>query len=237
MPTSTADARRRALTIRQAGLTCSITGCRYRRNGLSRHCSWHTTCVRKYGHAQGRQIQKQQYVSYVRLARKLFKRFEGHPALVAALDTMRTLLTPGEEPTGKPLRLNARWLLWRELQRLDDITPQAALAAVAGIWLYSYTHSRQLPDDNRLTYALANAVFRLRPLAVARSMWNHDTGKVEKETRPPGALAISLLGSRIRNELAPFLANITAWLEEDYRQASEKAFAMSQPFTMTAGGV
>jgi hypothetical protein len=168
----------------------------------------------------------------VKLAKKLFKRLDGNPALTAALEITRDLITPGQQPTApKPLRLNPRYLLHRELQRLQDVEPQAALAAVVGIWLYSFHMPRQLPDDRRLTYAIGHAVLRLRPLTITRSRYDHATGKVQNVHRPPAGLAVGLLGRRSRTELAPFLANLTALLEDDHRRATERATALRTPLT------
>jgi len=232
MPTSGGDARRRSLENRR--LPCSVNGCTRRRKMVSAYCPTHGRHVALFGHHAGRYIRKQEYASYVNLARRLFRRLDasGHPALGAALSVVAALTLLGEQPRApKPLRLNPRWLLWRELQRLEDVEPKVALAAVVGTYLYSYHQPRQLPDDQRLTYALAHAVFRLRPLAITRSYYNHETGTVENTHRPPSGLACGLLGSRLRNALAPFFVSLTEYVEQEHQRSAEQAMALRTPLT------
>jgi hypothetical protein len=200
---------------------------------VSAYCANHARKLAYYGHVEGRLIAKNAYASYVKLARKLLKKLDGHPALTAAVETMTALLVPGEEPTApKPLKFNARWLLWRELRRLDGVQPRDALATVLGVWLLSFHHPRILPDDVRLTYALAQAVLRMRPLAVATSHYDYETDTVDNRHRPIPGLACGLLGRRIRTELAPFLGNVTAALEAEHRRTAEQAMALREPITL-----
>jgi hypothetical protein len=203
---------------------CAVPGCTKRRTGITRHCAWHRTAQRKYGHALGRAITKQEYAGYVEMAEVAFERMGAdHPALVAAVDIMRTLLDPGHEPIrGKRPTHNPRWMLWRELERLRGTDPKEALAVVVGVWMLSIGRPQDLNDDIRLTYALAQAIFRMRPFEITRSHYDDSTGTVENRGRVPGGLAVGLFGRRVRNALAPFLSNIADALEQEYKARCEK---------------
>jgi hypothetical protein len=216
-------------------LSCSFTGCKNRRKAVGRYCAAHARTSACFGHPLGHLITKKQYASHVKMACRLLKRLDGHPALPVAFDVMRRLLTQGEEPTKpRPLRTNPKWLLWRELDRLHDVTPQEALAVVVGAWLFAFFNSRQLPSDARLTYQLGQSVLRLRQLAVVRSYYDHSTGKVDNTHRTPPGLAVGLLGKRIREQLAPFLGNITQLVEQEHQQSAARAMALRQPLTTPA---
>jgi hypothetical protein len=143
------------------------------------------------------------------------------------------ILNPGEEPSrgkrGGRLRLNPRYHLWKELWRLqrDSVKPREALEAIIGVWLMSYYDPRTLPDDERLTYALANAVLRLAPL-YSQKRWTRRGMHVT--TQAPGALAVGLLGRRLRDALAPFFVNVVQALEAEYQAQVQKASDLRASF-------
>ena len=211
---------------------CSLTGCPKHRKALSRYCDTHARTSGCYGHPLGHLIAKQKYAGHVKMARRILKRLEGHPALIASLDVVRGLLERGEEPTKpRPLRTNARWLLWREMTRLDDVTPQEVLATVVGVWLFSHFQPRVLPSDARLTFMLGQAVLRLRPLAVIESHYDPSTGKVDNDYRPPPGRAVGLIGGRVRRLLSPFFANICVLVEKEHQENAARAAALRTPLS------
>jgi hypothetical protein len=164
------------------------------------------------------------------MARRFFVRHPGHPALIAALALMGELIKPTQEPR----RIHdGRYQLSRELTRLchAGVEPQEALETATAVWLLSYYQPGVLPDDLRLTYALANAVFRLRPLD-SRKLWVN--GKPHVSTRPPGALPLALLGSRLRGGLAPFFVNVTQALDAEQQTKAQGARDLRAPFSLPA---
>jgi hypothetical protein len=198
---------------------------------LSQWCQPHARDVGYYGAPGARLIRKREYKDHKRLVRKLLRSLGAHPALVAAEDVMKDILTRGSEPkVRKPLR-DARWLLWREKSRLTDVTPREGLEEVLAVWIFSYFQRRVLPDDNRLTCMIAQAVMRLRQLEVTNSYWNDEEQRVENGYRLPPALAVHLLGKTVRRALAPFAANVIALIEQQDRQQAERAMALSAPLT------
>ncbi len=210
------SARAYAATNRR--LPCDARGCRFRRNFTSRFCSRHRTKLRLYGSPEGRYIRKLEYGGYVKIVRQFFARHANHVALQAAEDAVRAILTPArEQPHGRHLRLSPTYQLWRELSRLQSarVEPREALETVVAVWLLSYHQPRVLPDSERLTYALANAVLRLAPLDAVKG-WDHIAGKPWSVSRTPGALAVGLLGRRLRDALVPFLVNVVQSLEADH---------------------
>jgi hypothetical protein len=219
-----------------ARLPCSVDGCSHRRRMVSLWCELHGARLTYHGSVHGRNISKSEIASYVRLARKLFKKMEGHPALLAAESIMASLLNPGEEPRVDKARRPSHpgYLLHRELLRLEGVESREALAAVVGCYLYSFHQPRQLPDDVRLTYALARSVLKLRPRAVIGSRWNNDAQRAENNYRPIPGQASALLGRQLRTSLAPFLANLTAKIEADHQRTAERAMALRTPLIPTA---
>jgi hypothetical protein len=204
---------------------CSVPDCEKPRNCISRFCTWHKDANRRYGHPLGRIIEKQELAGYVQMAKTAFKRMgDQHPALVAAVDLMQTHLDPRQEPNrGKRPSHNPRWALWRELERLRGVDPTDALAVAVAVWMFSAANPRELPDNARLSYALAHCIFRMKPLGVRTSRYKPTTGTFVNKSHIPGGQAAGLLGRRLRAALAPFLVNITEALEEEYRARCEKA--------------
>jgi hypothetical protein len=220
----------RIATILNTRKPCDFPACTNRRKAVGRWCAAHMRLCTLYGHPQGHLITKAQYWSYVKMARRILKRLEAthHPALTAALDITGRLLARGPEPRRTTYAAtSARYLLWRELERIEDVTPMQMLETVVGVFLFSHHQPRILPSDNRLTYQIGQAVFRLRPLTVSRSYYNDDSGKVENTYRVPSGQAVGLLGRRLRTSLAPFLANVVQTVEQQHREQAEQAMALS----------
>jgi len=199
---------------------------------VAAHCSDHGRRLTYFGSTSGRAIQKQEIAPYVKLARQAIKKLGASQAVVAALDTMRTLLNPGEEPAmPRPLRMNERWLLWRELLRLHNVTPHEALAATAGVWMYAIRNPRDLPDDARLTYALGRAVLKLRAFEVVGSHWNDALQREETKYRVLPGLASGLLGRRIRKSLGVFYLSLARFIDQQHEAALQRAAALRTPLT------
>jgi hypothetical protein len=219
------DARIRAVHNRRR--PCDLPGCRYRRSFTSRWCCNHADNLRQYGHPLARHIFRREYEGHVKYARRFLTRHAQHPAVIAALEVVDGLLQPGHQPAVR--RLSEHYQLWKELVRLERerLQPREVLDVILGLFLFSCHNPRVLPDDQRLTYALANAVFRCRPL-YSRKQW---TGtEVKSIPQPPGALAVGLLGNRLRDALAPFVGNVLHALEVEYRAEERKARQLKVPF-------
>jgi hypothetical protein len=114
------------------------------------------------------------------------------------------------------------------------VEPLEALETIVGVFLYSWMNPRELPSDARLTYQLAQSVLRLRQLVVVRSHFDPETGKVENDYRVPPGLAVAFLGKRIRTQLAPFLANVTALVEAEDQKQQERVRALYTPLVPAA---
>jgi hypothetical protein len=231
---SRTDTRQRAALNQRH--PCAVRTCPYRRNWTSQYCAAHRTRHRRYGHPLGRHVSKDEHASYRKLARRLFRRFADHPGLLAAKEVVAALLSPQQnEPRRKPLRLNPHWQLWRELTRLrsEGVTPDEALETIVGVWLLSLFEPEKLPDDTRLDYAIAQAVFHLRPLEVATSRWidSPTGGYAHNVSRQPGGLAAGLLGRRIRFQLTPLMVNLLEFIESEHQEKTKKAMALREPFT------
>jgi hypothetical protein len=71
-------------------------------------------------------------------------------------------------------------------------------------------------------------VLRLAPLDSHKD-WRR--GRVQIITRTPGALAVSLLGNRLRSTLALFFANVVNALEAAQQEAARRALDLRQGFS------
>lgn len=206
---------------RNSRLPCSVRRCRYRRHFTSQWCSQHRTNASQYGHPEARHLLKREWAPHLRTVRAFFRRQSGHPALVTGEEILRVLLNPGQEPR-QLNHCDARYLLWRELARLQGgrnplrkVTPREALETVTAVYLLIQREPQLLPDDGEcLSRALAHAVLRLRPIT-GLYVYDHVKGKPQKfRARPPGALVVADLGQRLRTSLAPFFVNISAALSK-----------------------
>ena len=232
MPASALNAKLRSITTKKK--PCDVPQCPNRRVYVGRYCAFHQLRNRAYGNPFGRSISKEEVAPYLKIVRRTLKQLQANASVVAAMDTLRPLLDPGAEPTmPKPLRLNARWLLHRELRRIEDegAKVEEALAATAAVWMFALRNPRELPDDIRLTYALGRAVLKLRRLACSRVYWNDELQREEKTYRAVPGLASRLLGQRVRRQLGVFFLNLVAHIDQQHEAALVRAAILRQPIT------
>jgi hypothetical protein len=222
---------------RNEQLPCSVPGCPKRRSFTSQYCATHAKKRARYGDPRGSCIRKDDLRSYRKLAQKLLRRFNDHPATLAALSVMSALLAPGD-----PVRFHkasARYYLHRELTRLASgdppVSPREALEIVLAVYLFSYFQPRQIRNDgDGLSHQLAYAVFRLRQLTVIESHYDHETGKVENIARKLSGQALGRYGRLLRLKLGPFVANVLKLVEEEERRKQEQIRAMYTPLAAEA---
>jgi hypothetical protein len=213
-------------------LPCSVPACPKRRSFTSQYCANHAKKRTRYGDPRGSYIPQTDLRSYQRLARKLVRRFAGHPATLAALNVMSALLAPGDPV--KFRKTSARYYLHRELMRLASSNPpvqaREALEAVLMVYLFAYFQPRQLPNDgDALSHQMAYAVFRLRRFTVIESHYDHTSGTVENIARKLSGQALGSYGRLLRVKLAPFIANVLKLVEEEERKKQEQIRAMYTP--------
>lgn len=103
------------------------------------------------------------------------------------------------------------------------IEPRAILTEIMATWLYSSRNEHALPDDQRLTMALARNAARL-------AGWNRKQyGKESASVRPKSA-DVRLAGDRIRAVLASFYINMKQSLDATVMHQQGLKADLSKPF-------
>jgi hypothetical protein len=149
---------------------------------------------------------------------------------------MTQLLVPGPERKKKRNGPGAaEYHLQVELTRLkrSNVTGRAALETAIAVWMLSLEQPAVLPDDERLTFAMAGAVLKLARYD-GYTYFDNQSGKVIKfNTKHPGAGPKNLLGSRIRTLLASFAVNVETALREERDVENRRRLALRTPITIT----
>src|SRR5262249_14795232 len=144
-------------------LTCSVPYCADTRHGASTYCPRHRKANRMYGHPLGRRILTRDYAPEARKIAALLKAHPDHPGTARALAWVEAWLArakAGDTTTpgfAQVARITAH-----------GVTALQVLHACAAVWAYAQRNPRALPDDERLTFALASAVFLLAPRPLTR---------------------------------------------------------------------
>ncbi|UCV01870.1 hypothetical protein [Dechloromonas denitrificans] len=203
---------------------CSIPGCTRNRLGVNQYCNAHSIKSIRYGHPQGHTIPRAEYQKELNEVLEMFQGHKDHPGLVSVLrwiDDWIEVASNGEAPAGNYIfgRIHVKRIQGRDISALD------ILAEVAAVWVYAQRFPQSLPDDNRLTYALARNVARLATFEKAK----YGITKT-KSTKYPTALELRGVGERIRQTLALFLINVVKSLEAKAEKAKDFRTSLSIPF-------
>jgi hypothetical protein len=206
---------------------------------------------RHHGAPNALTITKMMWRPYLENVRALFASNQQHAALVAAENIMREILDPGPERrrptvhTNKGLEI-AKYKMHLELLRLQQetkrgrwrkgyspVTPRLAVEVAVSVWLLSRERPDILPDDVRLTRAIANAIYRLMPLA-RTERWDQKRNRSILQHRPPGAWALDALGTRIRERLGVFVLHVERAIEERKQLENRNKSDIREPFPSVA---
>ncbi len=213
----------RALVARGAHLPCRIAGCKKPRAGATL-CDSHRKRRWKYGDPEGRKIFPKFYLHERREVAKLFAAYPDHPGLIDACKWLRAWLDASlagdkSQPGYVHMARLHRW----------EITPLAILAEVCAVWLYAHRHPHALPDDQRLTFALALQMLLLAPRDYLKS-FHYKTGET-RYYRESRYAARKEIGDHIRLTLARLFVNVTQACEERLEQKQNRAKSFGLPFT------
>ena len=224
--------RRRRHADKNKEKVCACPGCVLPRIWTSRFCRKHRSRSMKHGHPDGREVTAKQLKPYRELASDILERFADHPGVCEAAAWFDRLLensTAALSLARQGNRVNS--LTARELHRVRSagLTGREALEIVVAVQLLSHYDSRTLPDDDRLTFAMANAVLRSRPYEY-RHIGLGTTSKPKRRVYRVGATVRRELGTLIRDKLAPLLANLSSYVEQEFRQRCEEAQKIRTPF-------
>jgi hypothetical protein len=203
---------------------CSIPHCTRNRLGVNQYCNAHSIKSLRYGHPLGRTIPRSDYQQELNEVLEMFQSHKDHPGLVSVLkwlDDWIEVASKEEAPVGNYIlgRIHVKRIHGMEISALD------ILAEISAVWVYAHRYPQSLPDDKRLTYALARNVIRLATFEKVR-YGNTKT----KSTKHPPALELRGVGERIRQTLALFLINVVKSLEAKAEKTKDFRNSLSIPF-------
>lgn len=202
-----------------AGRPCKVPGCGRARHGVGGYCGSHGSTFYDHGHPQGRAITRAEYAEHCGAVARLLERNAEHPGVLAALAFLDDWKAKGAE--GVPGTVALRSAHWMSAHGVSSL---AILTEAGGLWLFASDNPRALPDDARLTYALAHVVMRLAPREATgvcpsgRATFRRFGGNAKRE-----------LGDFLREALCPLFCNLTNHFDALRRQARERSEAMRAP--------
>ncbi len=198
-------------------LPCSAGGCAKLRHWTTQWCRLRTQRVNLYGHPRGRMIYRREYRGFFKTVRQHVARCPAETLRVMH-ELLRDILTPHWPPKNFRSR---RYVVWQELERLRGVSnrEQKALLIVSAIYLLSHHYPDILPDDERLTRALAHGVLRLAPRP-RNVRWLPTPTRYR--SHPAGASATSAIGSKIRRAFVPWFLHITTTAKNSTSEESSR---------------
>ena len=200
---------------------CLVNSCFNHRHKVSGYCKTHDRQRERYGHPLGWAINKREYMREQEDVWTFIDKHIGHPAIKAGIDWFNKLLAD----SASGLRVPAK----AELNQLirEGVEGKACLNAVLSVWLFSERKPAILPDDIRLTFALANALFGTAH-RIKIQVYRH--GKQHHYYKPASHRAIKELGQYVRQNLAPLQVNVFGAILRDLAKEDEIINALHKPF-------
>lgn len=181
------------------------------REGYSRYCRRCKTHKHEHGHPAGRSIPLRNLWMELQEIDVLMDRCRGSAALTAVINWGNELLRDAQLGRKVPAK--------RQLRHLADMgcRGEEIIRIVLALFYYSYRKPAALPSDDRLTFALANHIIKLRPLEQRTSFSSGkkvpgNKGRCYTYTRGIGSTPRRELGEKVRKELSHFLSNGLEWL-------------------------
>lgn len=195
--------------------------CRHVHARLGPWCSRCGRAVSNTGHPKGHLIRKGTLQPHRKFTSELLHQHREHRAVKAALSWCASLLSSTREDD-----------VSRDLRRLRDqgVTPAEMLEAIGAVYSLAHFDPRALPDDQRFTFNLANAVFRLRPSYTRDKSLSGGSGYgYERQS----TTMKRDLGSAIRSTLGVFFRQLLERHEADQRSTGELIAELRTPFTQS----
>lgn len=144
---------------RNAGKKCSTPTCFNPRTRISSWCTRCNAAVHNHGHPFGRAISHTEYRAETEEVTKfLHAHIKTHKGLQQAQLWIQELFDSAAENSDEAIAT-------REFNRLaaKGVTAFDVLTVWCSLWLFSMRHPHVLPDDERLTFQLSLAAFKLAP--------------------------------------------------------------------------
>ncbi len=207
---------------------CDAPGCTRNRRWTGRWCTSCDYRARRHGDPTRRQVDQSLVKLYRGKMKAFIKDYAEAPAVVAALETMQRLLAGRMSP--------AKATSHRELRRLREaeagpVTPEEGLEVAGAVMLLHLYRPELLPSnglsDKRLTYAIANQLFRLRTAEYYMKQ-SSKTGRVYRHVRDPVCVSRADVGGIVRKHLALFFVHVFDRMEQDYRADVRRRMALKE---------
>lgn len=181
---------------RNKQMKCKAPGCSNPRYNVSGHCRAHFKNAYLYGDPLGRSIPRKEYMREYEEARDLINSNLSHPATETALGFIQKWLEAPAE--------GRACVAGYEMNRLvlGGVTAAQVLIEATALYLYSQRSPKALPDDHRLSYQMANAVFRLAPQA------SYVSKDGKRAYRRASGASRRATGKRLRETLGLFFVNV-----------------------------
>ena len=203
---------------------CSVVGCQNPRTGVSSLCRPHHKTRAAYGHPSGRNLSAAEKERYEPMIRVFLQCHAENPGVVAAKEFLADLIRVPRWYSSHPV-------VNEELAELAQTHPDIdkLLVRLASVWCLSRFEPGTLPDDDRLTFALARVVFFHRRRGSVR-YWSHKHQKVITGGRPlkQRTSAMRALGRVIRKHLGLFLEGLVKAAMEKLHQDQARRKALRE---------
>ncbi len=196
--------------------------CRHIHSRLGPWCSRCGRAVSNTGHAKGRLIRKGTLRPHRKFTSGLLAQHREHRSVKAAVSWCGKLLASAREDD-----------VSRELRRLRDqgVSPIEVLETIGAVYALAHFDPHSLPDDQRFTFNVANAVFRLRPSYSRDTSINGDRGyryERQKTTMKRD------LGMTIRSTLGVFFRQLIERYEADQENERQLLSDLRAPLQPTS---
>jgi len=229
------DEARRRWVEKNKCKPCSTDGCNNRRAYTYARCWACVSKLRRNGTAEGGYIHDSKFKPWRKHAALILDQFADSPQIQAAVEAADVLLREPETFTAQAAS-RTLWqknvpipaMNWRRvghhIRRVvaDGLTGRELLDRIAGVWLFSYHDRKALPDNDRLSHALAETILGSRPYRKRISL-------SKKSPKRPGRPVMLGLGVAIRKRFGLFLDGMTQYMNRQHTKTWQQAEAMRKP--------
>lgn len=203
---------------------CTARRCSNRRHGASLYCARHKHRRSRFGHEDGFKIRRPWYAVERKQVQRLFASFPEHEGVRSALAWLvdwQRMSIDGERgcPGGAHMaRLKRR-----------NVSPLEILTEACAVYLFSVNKASTLPDDERLTLALAAGVLGLAPRDRVHK-FAYETGQ-KTAYREPATQERKQIGNTLRLKLSPLFVMVAQGVAEQRKLDARAEDALRDPFT------
>lgn len=193
---------------------------------MARFCRPHHDARLLWGHPEGRNLKAAERHRYRPQVVRLLCTYANHRGVVAAKSFLSDLIN-------KPQWWSTHETVVTELSELSqrDPDPGELLTELASIWALHHFEPGNLPDDERLTFALAHAVIfhRHRGSRVAYHRRTFRPYQAPRQVKRP-TTAYRELGRVIREQLGLFLHQLCRRIEHERHKEAKRRADLREPF-------